>query len=182
MNILAALYFDPRYNYEGSTRFSKADLDSVVVSIYIINLILFKLIVKPLLPTMKLMPNSFFSTQDYLELLARRMRLSDEYSSSPSHESLSQDSSEAMDTDDSEPNTPDFTSSFDKPILKTASKVCPDGSLRDRIIKLQTRAGKPSAFKVLNYWSIDPDPNMKMFAAVVLAVPVKQVNMERAFN
>lgn len=130
------------------------------------------------------MPNFIFPSQDYLELLARRMRLSDDYTSSPPYDSQSQqqDTSDAMDTDDSEPITPDFIARFDKSILKSTPKVCPEGSLRERIINLQNRPGKQSGFNVLNYWSIEPDADLMKLAAVVLAVPVTQVTVERAFS
>lgn len=87
-----------------------------------------------------------------------------------------------MDTDDSEPTTPDFIARFDKPILKSTPKVYPEGSLRERIINLQNRPGKQSGFNVLNYWSIEPDADLMKLAAVVLAVPVTQVTVERAFS
>lgn len=122
---------------------------------------------------------SIFSFQDYLDQLAKRMRLGDDdYSpySSP------QESSDPMDIEDSEPGTPDYNEHFTKNVFKGAATVAPDGSIRERIIKLQKTVGQLSGFNVLHYWSTEDDDDLKKLAAVVLALPVTQVTMERAFK
>lgn len=86
--------------------------------------------------------------------------------------------------DDNEvPESPTISQQFDSIFNANSALPLSNLSFRDRLIQLEDRDFQSSDTDVLSYWSkIRGDPEMSAIAAVVLAIPVTQVFVERSFN